>query len=397
MSLPFSLSRNERRLLLSFLLFIVAWPVFGTFTSTFLWRESQNFSTIMVFQIGLYTGLPLGFLLNSVLLHRFASKKIFFFGCILQGVGPLLLTLLHPSSLITILLLGACLGFPMGLYWGNRNLLTLCATEGKPRMYFLSRESSQNYLAEITIPILIGLFIARDGGEVSDRYLLVTILAFGLLLLASMISTTINLKIPRPRLPSLWITNASSLWNRLRQFEFLDGIITASEGALSLLIILTLLGLEDAVGGARSGIALLAAAMMFLFGRYVRPKDYMRMLFFSFLAIGISSLWFAITFNIPGAIFFFASLGFVSGFRSTSMMAVVYGATEKEVAKTKKDRFAYLLDRELFLNLGRLLVFFSLFVCSSLAPIATVRYGLLFTTLLHLPLLWVLKKIQKAK
>src|SRR3989339_514653 len=93
-----SFSANERRLLLSFLFFIIAWPVFSVFTNTFLWRHSQDIFTVIVFNLGLYLGLPLGFLINSALLHRFPSKTLFFFGCILQGIGPLLLTLINPSS-----------------------------------------------------------------------------------------------------------------------------------------------------------------------------------------------------------------------------------------------------------------------------------------------------------
>jgi len=141
MRLYSSFSSNERRLLLSFLFFIIAWPVFGVFANTFLWRHSQDILTVIVFNLGLYLGLPLGFFINSALLHHFPSKTLFFFGCILQGVGPLLLTLINPSSYIIIAILGACLGLPMGLYWGNRNLMTLRITEGQHRMHFLSMES----------------------------------------------------------------------------------------------------------------------------------------------------------------------------------------------------------------------------------------------------------------
>ena len=394
MRLYSSFSSNERRLLLSFLFFIIAWPVFGVFANTFLWRHSQDILTVIVFNLGLYLGLPLGFFINSALLHHFPSKTLFFFGCILQGVGPLLLTLINPSSYIIIAILGACLGLPMGLYWGNRNLMTLRITEGQHRMHFLSMESFQNTAVGTIIPILVGIYLVSFSGGTSMRYLIVTVLAFTFLLIAGALIASLEIKIPHVKLSSAWITHASAFWNRLRWFEFFDGVITANEGLLSLMMVLVFLGMEDAVGGTKSGVAILAAIMMYFFGKRIRTKDYTRVIQLSLLLIGGSAATFALFFNAWSVIVCFAAFGLINGFRATTMMSVIYRAVDEEVARTQKNRFAYLLDREIFLNIGRLTILLVLFVSIVFAPTLTLRYGLLLTSFLHIPLLFSLQKLK---
>src|SRR3989338_2011951 len=285
---PFT--QDERRLLLSFLFFAIAWPVFSTFMNTFLWRTSQNVFTLIAFNVGIFAGLPLGFLLNFALLKRFRYTTLFLVGCVLQGVGPLLLTLIHPTSFAVIGALGACLGIPMGVYWGNRNLVTSGANNRRHRMAFLSMESVLNMLVGITVPVLIGMYLVNITSNVELGYLIITIVSFGILIIAGVLVGSITLKLPVLHLTSPWVKDVSVGWKSLRGLTFLDGAITASESILALLMIFTFLGMEDAVGSVRSGVAIIAAMMMYRFGSRIQRKDYVRVMMLTITLIGGGSV-----------------------------------------------------------------------------------------------------------
>ncbi|NBS41216.1 MFS transporter [bacterium] len=394
MTAPNSLSKNERRILLSFLLFIVAWPIFSTFTNTFLWRTSGSPVDIAVYNVGMYVGVPLGFFINSGLLHRFGHKKLFFAGCLLQGIAPLLLTVIAPTSMFAIAAFGLFLGLPMGLYWGNRNLITLCATERCDRLRFLSVEATQNTVAGIVAPLLIGHYLAAMSGGIAWAYVTLMLIGFVVLVVAGALMQAADVEVPHNRASPRWIGDASALWKRQRWFEFLSGAMTVNESTVSLLIILTFLGLEDAVGSTKSGVAILTAVMMALIGRRIPESRYRSVLWLAFVLIGGSAAAFAWRFDGPASVSFFVAIGLIAAFRTTTTMALMYKVVGHEAERTDRNRFLYLFDREVCLNAGRVAMLALLMLAFSFAPLPTLRYGLVAAAAVHLPLIWLMGKIQ---
>ena len=389
-----SLSQNERRLLLSFLLFVLAQPVFSTFTNTFLWRHSHDAVELAVYNIGMYAGVPFGFLLSSALLGRWKYKRLFFFGSVLQGIVPLVIVVYSPSSLATVAMLGALFGIPMGLYWSVRNLVTLRATEGRHRLTFLSAESAQNTAAGIVAPFFIGLYLASQEGSIAAAYVALMSVGLVLLLFSGALVANTSVDVLYRTVSTIAVPNPSALWKRQRWLEFVGGMMTVSESTLSLLMILTLIGMEGSVGTTKSGVAVLAAAAMFLVGKKIPERRYGRVFSIAFLLIGGSSVLFALRFDAVTAVLFFAAFGTVASFRNVVAMSVMYRTVDAEVARTDGNRFLYLFDRESFLNLGRIFALFLLIAAITAAPTVTLRYGLIATSLLHLPMRSLVKKLH---
>lgn len=393
MSSP-TLSPNERRLLTSFLFFALAWPIFGTFMNTFLWRGSHSPILLALFNAGLYVGVPLGFAINARLLQRVRQNVLFFWGCALQGVAPMMLTLFAPSSPLVVTLLGCVFGVSLGLYWGNRNLATLRATEGKHRTAFLSMEAIQNMLAGVVAPLIIGSILGSMTGSIHLAYILLTILGFGLLLFAG--SLIFRTDAPDRSTNPLrhFLSESSTLWNRLRRFEMLNGAITINESIISFLMIFSFFGLEDAVGKTKSLLALVTAIIMFRLGKRVKSQHYPVIIgVAATLLIGSATL-FAVSSTTTSVIVFFASLALIAGFRTVTEMAVVYGTIDHEVQRTHADRFTFLFDREVALSVGRVGILLLFIIAYSVSPSATLRFGLLATSLLHIPLLMMVRKLR---
>lgn len=387
---------NERRILASFLLFIVAWPAFSTFVNTFLWRASGDPVHLAAYAIGMYVGVPLGFYLNSALLLRVPFKWLFLAACVLQGIVPLVLTIVRPDTVAEVTAFGALFGIPMGLYWGNRNLMTLCATEQCHRLRFLSVEAVQNTAAGIVVPLLIGYWLA-NAGNVGTAYVALMVVGLILLTVSGLLIGSADTEIPHRKEPSAFVRGASRLWNTQRAFEFLIGAMTASESTMSMLVILTFLGLEDAVGTVRSLAAVLTALVMYRFGRRIPESRYRGVLWFSFALIGASAVAFAVGFSPASAIPYFVAAGLVGAFRSTTTMNAMYKTVDHEAGRTDRNRFAYLFDREVALNAGRVTALVAMIAVLAAAPESFLRYGLVVAALMHLPLAWLLRRIQTGQ
>ena len=261
-------------------------------------------------------------------------NTLFFAGCVLQGVAPLLLTLFSPSSPIIIVLLGCVLGLALGLYWGNRNLATLRTTEGKHRTAFLSLESVQNTLAGVLMPFIIGLGIAYATNNIHLAYIVLVVIGFVLLSIAgALVLRTDETPIPKRAIKTSPI-QITSRWNTLRAFEVLNGAITSNEAVISLLMILTFFGLEGAVGTTKSSMAIITAIMMFFFGKRLQRKHYPAvMTIAAIFLIGSASLFGLFPTN-ASILVFFGSLALIAGLRTVTEMSVVYGTIDDEVQKT---------------------------------------------------------------
>ena len=60
-----SLTNDVRRLLVSYYLYLIAYPLFGIFTNAYLWRQSENLTTLVIYNLIYCFGLPLGFYING--------------------------------------------------------------------------------------------------------------------------------------------------------------------------------------------------------------------------------------------------------------------------------------------------------------------------------------------
>ncbi len=342
----------------------------------------------------MYAGVPLGFLLAATLLDRWKYKRLYFVGSVLQGIVPLAIVTFRPSSIGIVALFGVFFGIPMGLYWANRNLITLRATEGREHLAFLSAESAQQTVVGIVAPLLIGLYLASNAANIGAAYVTLMSLGFVMLAVAGAFVANTDIDPLYEKISTATVPNPSALWKRQRWFEFVGGMMTVSESMISLLVILTLIGMEGSVGTTKSGVAVLAAAAMALFGRKIPERLYGRVHLLSFALIGGSAALFAAGFDATTAIIFFAAFGMVASFRNMVSMSVMFRTVDAEVSRTNGSRFLYLFDRESFLNLGRIFALLVFIVCVAVAPVATLRYGLVVTATLYFPMGWLLKRLQ---
>ncbi len=392
------LSPSQKRLLASFFLFGLASPMVIVYANTFLWRQSADVVVLAIFNIGNYLGIPLGFLLNAYLLRVFGSGKLYAFGCALQGLVPMILVALGAQADTYALALGLVLGIAQGFFWGNRNALTSLLTKGPKRYQFISVETALGILAGVISPLLIGWFIAFGGSlssyTIDQAYQIMSVVGFVLLLVAGFLvwSYTMEPFLAKP----FFLRHASRLWNKQRLLECVNGVASGIESVLPLVIILLFLGQEEAVGTVKSMTAVLSAVAIYTIGKRVRHNHHALLFSLWVLFSLVGGTIFAILYSPGAALVLFILGGLVGSLRWSSFVTVMYEVVDKETGRDGSHRFLYLLDREFFLNAGRVLGLALLVLVFRSSPDALVRYGAIAIAVIEIPTLLLLRQMTKG-
>ena len=386
---------EERGLIVGSFFYALAAPILTVFSNTYLWRQSPDAVVLALFNVGFFAGLPIGFYLNGFLLRRFASARLYFLGCLLQGVVPMVLVTLGAQASGLALPLGLALGVSGGIYWGNRNFLTSRHTAGPKRFKFLSLDMTAVTTAGILSPIVTGAFLTlgeRTGlYAVQSAYEIAAVFALLSLFVAGVgVARSIRAK---DTLSALTVHDTGRDWNRLRSIEVLHGAVHGFEAVIPIVILLVFVGLEDSIGAVKSYTAALAALSLYIVGRYVKHRHHAGVLGFWTLATAIGRGTFAILSSLGGAIAMFTADGLSGSWRWASATAVMYETVEAETAGHDGSlRYAYITDRELFLNIGRVASLFLFILLFRALPETTIRYGLLLPILAQIPLVLLTKK-----
>ncbi|MDA1038241.1 MAG: hypothetical protein O2877_00955, partial [bacterium] len=96
------------------------------------------------------------------------------------------------------------------------------------------------------------------------------------------------------------------------------------------------------------------------------------------------------------ALVMFTADGVSGSWRWASATAVMFETVEAEMnGDNGERRYAYITDRELFLNIGRVAAIAILVLFLSFAPSQTIRYGLLVTILFQIPLILLTRRQTK--
>lgn len=389
------LSWNERLLLLSFFFFGLASPIFLLFTNTFLWKEHATPTGMIVYNIGIYTGVALGFIANRALLLRLPARALYQASCVLQGIVPLMLVWFAPTSVVSILGLGLCFGLSAGLYYANRNFFTSLITQGKHRFAFLSLDTAMATVSAVLSPVLVGWYLTfaqvQQHVVMQSAYLHTTIVGLAFLICAGAF-----IYVPQGEAQQstkrIFIGNASKRWNAVRLMDFTGGLAHGVFMTLPLLVALTVLTAEVSIGKMQSSATIIGALSIYLVGKYRTKIPHGVLMGIWFVGSTIAGGLIAYTFSVWGVVAAAILAGAVGPLYRTSTAHLMYEAVDKE---SGKERANYLLDREVFVNIGRVMALLGCGIALFLAYDITLRYGYLFAAGVNAALLIAALRVSR--
>jgi YQGE family putative transporter len=352
-----AMPETARLLSLSYFLRSAAYPLIGVFTGAYIWQTNNNVVLLILYYIGNFIALPIVFIFNKWLLSRVRMNTLYAIGTVLTGLSAVMVVFYQPHTPLTYLWYGFLYGFGNGIYWANRNFLTLRHTESAFRSYFTGLQFSLSTIASIIVPVVAGWFIVFTH----TGYEILVLIGFCLLLLAGLIIRKGSFT--QPELREKHARVLSPIWQKARLLSVAIGSVDSAIYILPTVLILKSLGNEGILGTATSITAMLTAAVSYILGRKYKQSQYFRVfvgVLMCFVLAGLPLFW---GFSRLSIIWYLLISSLSDSLVWIANEPVIMDMQDDEVKRSRTTHYRLIIDREWFINIGRvtsLLVFLGL-------------------------------------
>lgn len=177
-----SLNRDLLLLLLIGGLYSLGIFLSNTFVNVYLWRQTNDFLTIAMYNLAIFIFQPITFVVAGKLAKKVDRIIVLRLGVIFLALFFLTVLLIGNYAAIYNFLLGCLLGIGYGFYWLAFNVLTFEITEPDTRDFFNGFLGGLESLGGMIGPILAGFIIAKLPTEIG--YTTVFSFSLGLFILA---------------------------------------------------------------------------------------------------------------------------------------------------------------------------------------------------------------------
>jgi len=391
-----SQSYNFRVLTLTNLIYSIVLPVIDIFVAAYVMRSSNDPVKVVIYQLTIYTGIPITFFLNGYLLSKFSIKTLYSLGMMLSGVSMMVMMSLTTLDNTGIGIAGLIMGMSFGFYWANRDFLALAITNDENRNYYYGLETFFYTIIAVVIPFLIGWFIElySGTGDAHLAYKIVTGLVFVVTILASIMC--FRGKFENPTNKKFVYFKFDPYWYKLLRLATLKGLVQGFLVTAPAMLIMLLVGKEGALGTAQSVGAIIAAVSMYIIGRNTSPKHRLYVFGAGLLLFAIAAVINGVLYSSLGVILFMLFLLLAKPLLDLAYFPIQFSVIDILTKKEKRSEFAYILNHEAGLYIGRLTgagTFLILAYCFSVE--IALRYAIVTVAILQLASYWVAKGIIK--
>lgn len=387
-------SLNFRVLTLTNLIYSIVLPVIDIFVAAYVMRSSNDPTKVVVYQLTIYTGIPLTFLLNGWLINKFPIRILYSLGMVLSGVSMTIMMSLNTLDLTGIGIAGMVMGMSFGFYWSNRDFLALSTTNDLNRNYYYGLETFFYTIIAVIVPVIIGWFIelSARAGDAKLAYKIVTGAVFVITLLASVMC--FKGKFTRPKSKKFIYFKFDPYWYKLLLLAALKGLVQGFLVTAPAMLIMLLLGQEGALGTAQSIGAIFAAILMYIIGRLTTPGQRIYVFGTGLLLFTVAAIMNGILFNATGVVLFMLFLLLAKPLLDLAYFPIQFSVIDILSKKEKRSEFAYILNHEAGLYTGRLtgaatFLLLAHFFSNEIA----LRYALIIVAVLQLSSYWLAKHI----
>ncbi|RZL55949.1 MAG: MFS transporter, partial [Pedobacter sp.] len=221
-----SQSYNFKVLVLTNLIYSIVLPVIDIFVAAYVMRSSNDPVKVVVYQLTIYSGIPITFLINGYLLRTFSIKTLYSLGMMLSGISMMVMMSLTTLDTVGIGIAGLIMGMSFGFYWANRDFLALAMTNDENRNYYYGLETFFYTIIAIIIPFSIGAFIEYQSaisGNAQLAYRIVTGFVVFITILASIMCFRGNFTNPTEK--KFVYFKFDPYWYKLLRLASLKGLV----------------------------------------------------------------------------------------------------------------------------------------------------------------------------
>ncbi len=349
-------SSDVKRLLMANFIYSFAIAFLNYFVNAYIYSKTNN-ATVVIYNFGLYTGLPIIFALNGFLLRKISIKVLYSLGMVASAGTIFYMMLLQEPTALIFFLSGLLIGLCYGLHWANRNYLILDSTTNENRNYYTGSEFFLIQIAFLLTPVFSGWFISHgpESGLYTKDFAYQTVMGIIFTFCAIAAWVLMSGSFRTPSIPPFFHFKFQEVWNRMRIFTFLKGNIQGVQIMLPSLLIMNLVGEERELGIIASICSILSAITVYIVGRVAKPKDRIVVLAISVIIFCVSGFLHSFLYSAL-SVLIWQLLQTISDPLSYAAYNPIYYRAVNVAAQTEnRPEYTYVVDNEIFINAGRIL------------------------------------------
>ncbi|ASF39923.1 MFS transporter [Halobacillus halophilus] len=367
----------------------------STFVNIYLWKQSNSYTDIALYNLSIYVLQPLTFIFAGKCAKHIDRVIVLRTGVIVLSLFFLTVLIVGENAAKFNIMLGALLGVGYGFYWLAYNVLTFEITEPDTRDFFNGFLGVLQSLGGMTGPLLAGFIISRLNNFTG--YTVIFAVSFGLFIVAVLVSFGLSRRKAKGNFSFRRIINERKNnlnWKRILNAHVSQGF---REGtflfAVSIWIFLMTrnelsLGFFNLV---YSGFSFL---FYFLVTRLVKPRRRKKAIFIAGLSLYLSVLILLVSKSMALLLLYGAIAGIFFPLLYVPYISLTYDVIGKSW-NAGEMRIEYIVVRELFLNLGRVLsIIVFLLAIVFIAPETGIPYILLLVGGGHFLIYFFIKDID---
>jgi MFS transporter, YQGE family, putative transporter len=349
---------DMRVLLITNMIYAFVLPVIEIFVGAYIMRSSNDPKIVALYQLTVYAGIPLTFLVNGFLLRKIKVSYLYSFGMLLSGLSMLVMMSLDNLSFAGVGVAGILMGCSFGFFWANRDFLALATTNDKNRNYYYGLETFFYTNTFIIVPFFVGIFIANTesknwfDGNAARAYQIVTIVVFVLTIISSAVVQRGHFTNPKQK--EFVFFKFHALWKKMLVLAGLKGLAQGYLVTAPAILIMRLVGNEGSLGTVQAISGIVTAVMLYLLGRFTGPKHRIAILTIGLIIFLVGTLTNGILFSATGVIVFVLCKVLFQPLHDIAYFPIQMRVIDVVSKIENRNEFAYIFNHEFGLFLGRL-------------------------------------------
>lgn len=338
------------------LMYHLVFPIIMIFVQAYLWGDTKDARINIIYTLGSFGGNYVGYMINAFLLRKISIKPLFYVGLILSVLPMVLIVYFVDIKLSNIVWFGLLFGVGTGIYWSCRNFLSYLVTNEQSRNFFAGIEQFTIITSNFITPFIFGFIIIGIGEktgwyEKENVYKAGMAISILMMFLTWLIIRRTNYK--SPPIARFFYVKFHKLWNYQRFLSLFVGTVETGIYMLMALLILNVVGGESALGLIESMSTLFSALVVYFVSKKSKPEHRPKIILAGVISITLGGLIVGIEYSLIGVLGLKIFQIIADPLIHTAYRATWWSVIEKVSTIEKKSEYSYMLDTELFINIGR--------------------------------------------
>ncbi|WP_099158518.1 MFS transporter [Virgibacillus ndiopensis] len=353
----------------------------NTFVNIYLWKQSGDYITIAMYNLGIFLFQPITFILAGKIAKRIDRVIVLRLGVIFLSLFFLSVLIIADKASTYNFVLGSLLGVGYGFYWLAFNVLTFEITEPETRDFFNGFLGILQSFGGMVGPLLAGIIIAN----MSENFGYKTIFTVSFILFIGAVACSFLLKRRQAEggfhfKRILIERHHNKNWRKILHAHIFQGLREGIFGFIIAIWVFLVTKSEFALGMFNLFLSGLSFVFYFAVTKFIKPYRRKKAILAGALILYFSIYIILFHISYANLIFYAILIGIAYPIINVPYASLTYDVIGKGW-KAKELRVEYIVVRELFVNIGRVssilifLITVSLFQAEKVIPILLVTLG----------------------